>query len=166
MHAHTRTHTHTHTHSITGISLWCHASTLPQQAFDPFPLASVHSCLMRSRWRLLCVQIFVWEYVNMECIIVTVDLGDWPLRKKQTILVPHFFVLSCSPRTKAEIGESAQNNPADKSWGRLPGVSSLPTVNEGIPRACILFLFPQFPRCIRHVSACLDTKLYLISPNT
>lgn len=120
---------------------------------------------MWSRWRLLCEQIFVWEYVNMECIIVTVDLGDWPLLgTKQTVLVLRFFLSSFSPpkKTKTEIRESAQNNPADKSWGRLPGVSSLPTASEGIPRVCISFSFSQFPRRIRHVSACLDTKLCLI----
>lgn len=59
-----------------------------------------------------------------------------------------------------EIRESAQNNQADRSWGRLPGVSSL-SVSESL-ESSILFSFPQFPWHNRHVLACLDTKLYLI----
>lgn len=155
--------THTHTHCINGRYFTFHSNVMVPHLRNTHLILSLWQVSTNVWCRadgLLCVQGFVWENVNMECIIVTEDLGDWPLWKTNYICSA-FLCLAVFPQMKLE-SENLPKTTAERSWGRVPDVSSLSTAIEGIPWACISFPFPQFPRRNRRVSACFDNKLYLI----
>ena len=106
---------------------------------------------------------FVGEYVDMECIIVTVDLGDWPLWKTNyngsACLCVVVFPQNWSSEKSENLPKTIRQTGAEAD---CQASLLCPRQARGIPWVHISLSFPQFPRRNRHVLGCLDNKLYLI----